>query len=90
MAIHAGVRFSNARVHFDNERFFNCTFDGCTIVYRATGAVTLDHCKFVNSIFAFEGAAADTVELMTSLYRLSPDAMEQTFDRIRLGTRTGE
>ena len=85
MAIHQGTRFSNARVQVDNDRFFNCTFERCLIVYGARGSVTLDHCKFKECSFAFEGAAGNTVSFMTALYRLSPDLIERTFDNIRLG-----
>lgn len=73
-------------MHVDNDRFFNCTFDGCVIIFCGRDSVTMDHCNFKECSFAFEGAAGKTVDFMAALYQQSPDSIERTFDSIRLGT----
>jgi hypothetical protein len=89
MAIHSATRFVNTTVYTDDEQFFNCTFDRCAIVYSARAGVTMDHCSFKDCSFAFEGAAGNTISFMTALYQLSPDLVERTFERIRLGIHPG-
>jgi len=69
----------------DNEEFHYCKFERCTMIYAGTGGVIMDHCTFQDCQFAFEGAAGDTVKMMSALYQLSPDLIEKTFDKIRLG-----
>lgn len=85
MIEHRGTIFSRARLAVDNQHFENCTFDACSLVFGATGPCQFERCTFKDSSFAFEGSAAATVKFLTELYKLAPQVVEETFDRIRLG-----
>jgi hypothetical protein len=85
MIQHKGTRFSRTRVNIDSQRFEDCVFDNCAVVFSATGPYQLGGCTFNNCSFAFEGPAAATVQFMTALYKLAPQMIEGTFDKIRLG-----
>jgi hypothetical protein len=85
MVQHNGNRFTNSRVPIDNQRFENCTFDKCTLIYSASGPVQFVGCTFSDSPISFDGAAAATLKFMTELYKVTPLTIEGTFDKIRLG-----
>jgi hypothetical protein len=85
MAAHRGKTFTTSRVRMDNEEFHNCRFERCVMVYAGAGGVVMDHCSFNDCRFEFEGAAGNTVKMMSALYQLSSDLIERTFDNIRLG-----
>ena len=85
MIQHKGTRFSRTRVNIDSQRFEDCVFDNCAIVFSATGPYQLGGCTFNNCSFAFEGSAAATVQFMTALYKIAPRMIDRTFDKIGLG-----
>jgi hypothetical protein len=85
MIQHKRARFSRTRVNIDSQRFEDCVFDNCAIVFSATGPYQLSGCTFNDCSFAFQGPAAATVQFMTDLYKLAPQMIERTFDTIRLG-----
>ncbi len=80
-----GNRFTSTRVAIDNQRFERCTFDRCALTFSASGPVQFTGCAFNDCSFEFDGAAASTVKFMTELYKLAPQMVEATFDKIRLG-----
>ena len=85
MLQHTGTRFTDARLAIDDQRFERCTFDRCVLTFSASGPVQFVGCTFNDCSFAFDGAAASTVKFMTELYKLAPQMIELTFDKIRLG-----
>jgi hypothetical protein len=85
MLQHSGARFINTRVPIDNQRFENCIFDKCALAFSASGPVQFEGCTFNDCSFGFDGAAAAMVRFMTELYKLTPQTIEGTFDKIRLG-----
>ncbi len=78
-------QFHNTRVPLDNQRFVNCTFNKCSLEYAGSGLVQLEGCVFHDCTYVFNGAAGNTVKFMTELYKIMPQAIEVTFDKIRLG-----
>jgi hypothetical protein len=84
MVQHKGNRFTGARINIDSQRFEDCAFDNCAIVYSGTGPYQLKGCTFTNCSFGFEGPAAMTVQFMTDFYKIAPQMIEATFDKIRL------
>ncbi len=80
-----GNRFTRTRVELDGQQFENCTFDSCAIVFKGTGPYNLSGCSFNDCSFNFEGPAALTVKFMTDIYKIAPQLIEGTFDKIRLG-----
>jgi hypothetical protein len=84
-AVHNGDRFIGGRIELDDHEYYNCTFDGCRIVYGAIGPVKLEGCHFERCRFAFEEAAEGTIRFLTGLYQIDPDTVEQTFESIRSG-----
>ena len=83
MIEHNGGTFSRTRVDLDDNRYTDCTFNECEIVYSAKSPIHLDGCRFNKCSYRFEGAAGATLKMMAALYKLSPELMEQTFDNIR-------
>lgn len=60
--------FTRQRVAIDGKQFTNCTFDGCVLTYSGTDGTGLNDCHLNNTSFAFEGSAARTIELLTSMH----------------------
>jgi hypothetical protein len=83
--VHNGNHFAGGRVDLDDQEYYNCTFDDCTIVYSATGPVKVEGCHFNRCRFGFEEAAEGTIRFLTALYQIDADTVEQTFDSIRSG-----
>ena len=78
-------RYSRTRVTIDGQRFDGCFFDNCAIVFSGTGSYHFVNCTFNDCSFAFEGPAAAAVRFMTDFYKIAPQMIEATFDKIRLG-----
>ena len=90
MTVHKGGHFTRTRVPLDGQRFEDCTFDDCDIVYAATGPVMLEGSTFNNCRYLFEGPAAETVKFMKALYPIAPSLIEHTFENIRGGPMPGD
>ncbi len=63
----SGSVFSSTTITLDDACYRDCTFDQCLIVFCASGSVELTGCNFSNCSWEFQGAAADTIALLTSL-----------------------
>jgi hypothetical protein len=61
-------------VRLDYGRFEKKTFYKCTLVYGGGLPPTLIDCDFIESMFAFEGAAQNTIAFMSSFVRLGGEA----------------
>ena len=80
--------FKNADIELDENEFVGCKFEGCTLIYHGGKPPRINGCSFSSDIrISFEGAAGDTVALMTALYHcgLQP-IIEDTINNIRGNT----
>ena len=66
--------FIGKRITLDGNRFENCTFKGCDIIYNGGPAET-SSCYFENVRWMFEGAAGTIVTVMQGLgWQILPPA----------------
>jgi hypothetical protein len=79
-----GREFAAEHVQIDGTHFEDCTFDGCTFVYRGGPAPDFVRCTFAAPHFVFEGPAQRTLQLMSAIYDgIDERIIEKTFDQIR-------
>ena len=82
--------FVGERIVVDEKHFIDCAFDSCTLVYRGGVPPHFVRCDFAAPRFAFEGAAQNTVQLMSAIYNgIDERIIEKTFDEIRKGFGDG-
>ena len=81
--------FVDETVYLSGNHYVSCSFQRCTLVFDASGPVDLAHNSFDQCNWAFEGAAALTVEFMAALYQGAGaggrQLVEATFDQVRKG-----
>lgn len=81
-----GERFTGTQLTIDGKHFEDCHFDTCTFVYRGGVPPNFVRCEFAAPHFVFEGAAQNTVQLMSAIYNgIDSRIIEMTFDEIRKG-----
>jgi hypothetical protein len=82
--------FVGDRVLLDGKHFTDCAFDSCTLVYKGGLPPHFVRCDFAAPRFVFEGAAQNTVQLMSAIYNgIDERIIEKTFDEIRKGFGDG-
>jgi len=82
--------FVGDRSILDGKQFTDCAFDSCTLVYQGGLPPHFVRCDFAAPRFAFEGAAQNTVQLMSAIYNgIDERIIEKTFDEIRKGFGDG-
>lgn len=86
MAKHVGQFFAARTVELDGNRYENCNFQGCKLIYRG-GNTTLIGCTFSQCDFGFADAAERTLGFLTAMYKDGGGAnvIEGIFDQIRSG-----
>jgi hypothetical protein len=78
-----GKRFVKTSIDLDNNQFYDCIFDSCTLVYRGGPSPNFAKCSFENTFFSFAEAAANTLLLIATMYhRGFKDTIEKTFNNI--------
>ena len=67
--MHQHVRnsFTNVAVELDGNDFTDCTFQGCTLIYRGGRGPNMNGCDLRDSKFKFEGAAGNTVAFLKAM-----------------------
>jgi hypothetical protein len=73
-------------VELDGNTFDGCTFNGTILVIGGTDVFSLTNCTFNGFKFAFQGASAQTVNVLGSLYKGGfGQHIEALFQNIRDG-----
>lgn len=83
-----GGHFKNQMITLDFLSFRDCVFEECTIVFNGFGAISLIGCEFRNCAYEMGGAAANTIDFLTSMYHGvegGKELIELTFANIRNG-----
>jgi hypothetical protein len=79
--------FTNSTEVLDGNRYLDCTFEGCKLVYRGGELPHITSCQFNNCSWQFEEAAERTVSFMKHIYHgmgLGGAALiDSTFEAIR-------
>jgi hypothetical protein len=65
---HEKTSFNNQDVVLDNNEFYECNFENCTLFYGGEKPPTLNNCSFSGVKWNFVGAAANTISFMKALY----------------------
>ena len=82
-----GKDFGVERVVASGRKFSNCKFDGTEVIIDGELPVAFEHCRFKDHRFTFDGAAALTVGLLSSMYQdpAFRPAVDETIKNIKLG-----
>lgn len=79
--------FTDVREVVDGNRYFDCRFERCAIVYRGGEIPHLVGCSFDGCVWHFEDAAERTLALLNLLYHGTGEngraMIEQTLELIR-------
>jgi hypothetical protein len=76
--------FTDKVIYLDGCSFVKCTFIRCNIVYSGTMGVHLEGPNFVECKYHLKGAAQETVQFLTGLYKAGgKELVENTFATIR-------
>jgi len=82
-----GEEFGVQRIVVDGKHFRNCQFHGTELVFRGETPSEIENCTFDSVALTFDGPAATTAHILTSMYK-APQLralIEGTFERIRKG-----
>ena len=69
--------FSHETIDLDGERFSDCEFRDCRMIYRGGEPPRFDNCRFGTCDWRFEDAAARTLEHMKVLWAVGGKAPVQ-------------
>ena len=75
MAKHLKQSFNRQEVILDNNRFEDCTFVDCTMVYSGEGPVLLIRPTIENCRWRFDKSASRTLEFLKGLRRIGHAAV---------------
>ena len=78
--------FRDQRVELSGNRFHDCTFENCELVYRGDPSPTFQDNEFIDSTFVFKDAAIRTLYFLSNIYHSGEggkEIVEQTFEDIR-------
>jgi hypothetical protein len=57
----------SGRVRLDGAAFVNCRFRKATLIYSGQGPLELRGCRFEESLFEFDGPAANTLAVLKAM-----------------------
>jgi len=78
--------YANQIVNLDGNRYTDCVFDACHIIFSAAAPVSLIRCKMDGCTWGLSGAAALTIDFVKALHGQGwhgQRLVEDTFDHIR-------
>ncbi len=86
MANFENEQFTNEAISLDGNTYKGCTFTDCELLIGASAPFSLANNDVTNCRWTFTGAAALTMTILASLYRIGPEfqkLVEETFENIR-------
>jgi len=75
--MNTAVIFNHETVALDAERFADCEFRECRMVYRGGEPPSFEGCSFVGCDWQFEDAAANTLKHLKTLWAVGGKAKVQ-------------
>ncbi len=69
--------FNHERVALDGERFSDCEFRDCRMIYRGGVPPHFDDCRFAGCEWVFDDAAADTLAHLKTVWAVGAKAPVQ-------------
>ncbi len=85
---HKDKTFENQRVELGGNRFHNCVFKGCELVFDGHRSPTFSDNEFIDSVFVFTEQAVRTLYFLSNIYHAGDggrQVIEQTFENVRDG-----
>ncbi len=84
---YSGKTFADMREAVDGNKYSNCKFERCGIVYSGGEIPHMNGCAFDGCVWHFEGAAERTLQFMNLLYQGTGDEgramIDETIEVIR-------
>ena len=84
--------FTGELVNIDNNKFEECSFVRCKVIYAGGERFGLLHCTFDACAFSFEGPAQNPLNFMALLYREGGSEgqkfVEDIFNQVKLGNHS--
>jgi hypothetical protein len=80
--------FTDLRVELDDKLFVKCSFTRCILVFSGGAGGGLTQCTISNCVWKFEGAAANTIGFMATMYHAGQggkDLIEGAIRNIQAG-----
>ncbi|HEX5377045.1 MAG TPA: hypothetical protein VFW47_00645 [Phenylobacterium sp.] len=71
------MSYNHETVALDGERFDDCEFRDCRLVYGGGAAPVFRNCKFTNCDWRFDGAAGNTLEHLRAMWAAGAKAPVQ-------------
>lgn len=68
MTVASGASYNHQTVTLDGEAFDDCDFVGCRLVYAGGEPPSFESCRFDSCDWKFEGAAADTLSFLKTMW----------------------
>ena len=87
-----GQTFRNESIELSGNRFHDCTFEKCKLIYRGDISPTFKDNHFIDSVFEFADAAMRTIYFLSGMYHAGNggrEIVEDAFERIRQNTIHG-
>jgi len=84
--------FNNHRVDLGGDRFHNCVFKNCEMVFDGHRSPTFSDNEFIDSVFVFTEHAVRTLYFLSNIYHAGDggrQVIEQTFEKVRNGAFHG-
>jgi hypothetical protein len=75
--MNTAVIFNHETVALDGERFADCEFRDCRLVYRGGEPPSFEGCSFAGCDWLFEDAAANTLKHLKTLWAVGGKAKVQ-------------
>ncbi len=85
---HKDKTFENERVELVGDRFHNCIFTNCELVFDGHRSPTFSDNEFIDSVFVFTEHAVRTLYFLSNIYHAGDggrQVIEQTFQDVRDG-----
>ncbi len=86
---HVGETLTEQTIVIDGNRYTECRFENCTLIYRGGLIPTIGKCHFENCQWQFEDSAERTLLFLKQLYHgMGPggvELVEATLNMIRQG-----
>jgi hypothetical protein len=67
MADHVALAFTDEALHVDGERYLDCEFNGCRLIYAGGEVPFFGGCHLHDCNWHLEGAADNTINLLRML-----------------------
>jgi hypothetical protein len=83
---HKNKSFKDERVELGDDRFHNCVFTNCELVFDGHRSPTFSDNEFIESVFVFTEHAVRTLYFLSNIYHAGDgghQVIEQTFQDVR-------